>query len=269
MTDPTYLLQVELTLTAASAREDFENAVIGFLNGGGFTRLAGHPSLSPAYLLRRQSSREETARPSYFHVWLVPTPADLDFATLMFKSADDPLYKAADHYVASETQEFTYFDPQHLRGAGEKTGDASALGDGLSPFAGSLERAKGDTHQQRYVQVVHRLSTPIEYGTYSFIAFNLAFYMARAGWTNAGISWNVTGRLRTFNELWRVDKGPVDASLATMMKALRSVYPAPPDPPVVTYIDVPGIYEDLSASPHRHLLEEYAHQDSEGKWVRV
>jgi hypothetical protein len=267
--DPTYLLQVELSLTSAAARDGFEDAVTAFLNAGGFARLAKHPSLTPAYLLRRVSSRSEAAKPTYGHVWLVPTPDDLDLATLMFKSADDPQYKAVDHFVASETQEFTYFDPQHLRNDGKETVDPSAVEEGSSPFTGSLQRTKGGTPRPRYVQVTHQLSTPLDYGRYSFIAFNLAFYMARAGWTNAGISWNVTGRLRTFNELWRVDQGPVDASLETMMKALRGVYPKAPYPPQATYIDVPGIYEQLSVSSHRHLLEEYAVQDSEGQWVRV
>lgn len=268
--DPTYLLDVDLTLTATSARDDFENGVINFLNAGGFGRLAGRPSLSPAYLLRRDTSQQERRSDVYLHKWLIPTVADLDLAALMYKSADDATYKAVDRYVALEIQEFTYFDPLHLLAFADRTADvAAALRDRSSPLPNSPTRPRTVNSRPRYVHVVHMLSTPHDYGLYSFIALNLAYYMAKAGWYNAGISWNVTGRLRTFTELWRVDSGPVDASLETMLETLRSVYPRAPTPPPVTYIDVPGIYEQLSASSTRHLLDEYAYQDGDGRWLHA
>jgi hypothetical protein len=117
--------------------------------------------------------------------------------------------------------------------------------------------------------VVHEFVTKAQFGLYAAYLVTLNTYMPLAGWTNCGIAWSTTGHLNTFTELWRVEKGPVDASIDTMLNALATVWPKRPSPVPPSYIELPYLLRNLPQK--RTLLREYAYQRTADptSWVRV
>ncbi|MGA2447265.1 MAG: hypothetical protein ABTD50_01160 [Polyangiaceae bacterium] len=288
MKDLQYVLHVDIqqspNLPKSQGVNAFEEAVIDFLNAGGFARLAGGPSLEPLELLRaiplangekpKLSYPDPSRYPDHVHFWSVPNVQTLALATLMNESRDDALYKKTDKYVWREQQHFIYYDALRDFNAADPKNLVRHLPGGTAPSLQGAVTGGKPPPRPRYVRVVHEFERSERippyaanaYGLYSALAVILATYMQLGGWKSRGIYWNVTGLLDTFTELWRVDTGLEGSFTEPQLKG-KWLEPLSSNYPKHSSIDLVGFCTQIPSS--FTLLEPYAWVDettSPPKW---
>jgi hypothetical protein len=160
----------------------------------------------------------------YVHLWHVPDVEDLDFANVMRRSADDPLYVEIDKRVTREIQNFVA-RVQWLRQVPE------------------------DANGKRYVRVTRQF-TAADLGTYLFKVGALFPALRNSGWHPIGHYQNITGPLNTVTEFWQTRDG--DHHLDSMGGSFTKLNAALKERLVDAFRELPRseVREALRAAPY-------------------
>ncbi len=195
-----YNLHAELIVTEENS-EKFERLVREFVERGAFKRFVDSADWKFAFGLKTpeayvygndQSPASRTSQfvdsdplrghrvYKYVNLWRILSPAGLDMAPIMVKSADDSLYIEIDSLVAIETQNL--FARMHW-------------------IWESLDSPKVES--DRFVRVTRRFFNAKDLAFYAYNVPVVRPLQERVGIKNLGYYQSVTGMLSTITEFWQ------------------------------------------------------------------